>query len=266
MVKIKAKKRFGQNFLKDSLVLDKIVEAMPKNDNMIVEIGPGLGDLTQKMLKYKSVTAYEVDEELYEILQQKFADSIKSKRLDLILSDVLDIWQQNSSLYNGKYELIANLPYYIATNIILRALDDDNCNEIIVMVQKEVAMKFSALVGQKEYSALGVITDLHSDKSVILFDVSPQSFDPIPKVTSSVLYIKKNKKRVDDSFKDFLKIAFLQPRKKLIGNLNKKFDKELLKDIFDSLGISHNMRPHQIDSLLYHHIYTKVKNGRETTR
>jgi 16S rRNA (adenine1518-N6/adenine1519-N6)-dimethyltransferase len=263
MVEIKAKKRFGQNFLKDSLVLDKIIEAMPNNQNMVVEIGPGLGDLTQKMLKYKSVTAYEVDVDLYNILQKKFANSINSSKLNLILSDVLDIWEEKNSLYDGKYELIANLPYYIATNIILKALDDNNCNHILVMVQKEVALKFSSLVGQKDFSALGVIADTLSFESKILFDVPPESFDPAPKVMSSILYIKKNQKKVDRSFKDFLRIGFSQPRKKLIKNLSAKYDKDLLESIFDTLNIDQNKRPHQIDSLLYHHIYEKVNNGRD---
>lgn len=111
MEKVKAKKQFGQNFLKDESILNKIIEAMPKNNNHIVEIGPGLGDLTQKMLKYKDMTAYEIDRDLLAILRSKFANEIQSQRLELIHTDVLDIWKQNRTLYQGKYDLIANLPY-----------------------------------------------------------------------------------------------------------------------------------------------------------
>ncbi|PKN14786.1 MAG: 16S rRNA (adenine(1518)-N(6)/adenine(1519)-N(6))-dimethyltransferase, partial [Deltaproteobacteria bacterium HGW-Deltaproteobacteria-24] len=150
MEKIKAKKQFGQNFLKDDSILNKIIEAMPNNNNRIVEIGPGLGDLTQRMLKYKDMTAYEIDSDLLSILRSKFANEIQSQKLELIHTDVLDIWKQKKTLYKDKYDLIANLPYYVATNIILQAIEDDNCENIIVMIQKEVAQKFAAHEGEKE--------------------------------------------------------------------------------------------------------------------
>ena len=123
---IKAKKKYGQNFLKDESVLLKIIESMPKNNNKIVEIGPGLGDLTKKLVKYKDVRAYEVDRDLYSILRVEFINEIGSGRLDLVLTDVLEVWNEHSSLYEEKYDLIANLPYYIAANIILNGLSDDN--------------------------------------------------------------------------------------------------------------------------------------------
>ena len=88
---MEAKKKYGQNFLKDTSVLDKIVEAMPKN-NHIVEVGPGLGDLTKYLVKYKEVNAYEVDIDLYEILQKKFVEEIVSSKLELINTDVLKVW------------------------------------------------------------------------------------------------------------------------------------------------------------------------------
>ncbi len=125
---------------------------MPNNNNHIVEIGPGLGDLTQNLVKYKDTTAYEVDTDLISILKSKFAIEIESENLKLLHTDVLEAWDRQGSLHNCKYDLIANLPYYIATNIILRAFEDINCQNIIVMIQKEVALKFSAKAGAKEYS------------------------------------------------------------------------------------------------------------------
>ena len=83
MEKVKAKKEFGQNFLKDSSILDKIIQSMPHNNNHIVEIGPGLGDLTKNLVKYKDVTAYEVDTDLIGILKSKFANEIESKKFTL---------------------------------------------------------------------------------------------------------------------------------------------------------------------------------------
>ena len=192
MEKVKAKKQYGQNFLKDTTILDKIIQSMPNNNNYVVEIGPGLGDLTKNLVKYKDMTAYEVDTDLIGILKSKFAIEIEEGRLKLIHADVLEAWDKQKTLYDGKYDLIANLPYYIATNIILRAFEDRACENIIVMVQKEVAEKFTAKVNDKEFSSLGIITDLMSIEARILFDVPPESFDPAPKVMSSILYIKKD--------------------------------------------------------------------------
>ncbi|MFV7789374.1 16S rRNA (adenine(1518)-N(6)/adenine(1519)-N(6))-dimethyltransferase RsmA [Aliarcobacter lanthieri] len=263
MERIKAKKQYGQNFLKDSSILNKIIESMPHNDNHIVEIGPGLGDLTKNLVKYKDVTAYEVDTDLIGILKSKFAINLDKGNLEIIHADVLDAWDKQKTLYNGNYDLIANLPYYIATNIILKAFEDSFCENIIVMVQKEVALKFTANVNDKEYSSLGIITELLSNDSRILFDVPPEAFDPIPKVISSILYIKKDlSKKIDKDFNRFLKACFIQPRKKLSKNLSTLLDKNQILELFKELEIDDNLRPHEVCSSLYSQMYTKVKNGR----
>ena len=266
MINIKAKKKFGQNFLKDKSILFKIIESMPKNDNHLVEIGPGLGDLTEKLVKCKDVTAYEVDRDLYAILRAEFITEITSGRLEIFLGDVLEQWAIGSSLYNSKYDLIANLPYYIATNIILKALDDDNCENIIVMVQKEVANKFVASAGDKDFSSLGVITKLVAKNRGTIITVPPECFSPPPKVDSAVIHIQKDMdKKIDAEFKKFLKLCFSQPRKKLIKNISNKFDKILLEDIFYKLEISNNIRPHELDASLYSLLYKGINNGRKYT-
>ncbi|MFW2580900.1 16S rRNA (adenine(1518)-N(6)/adenine(1519)-N(6))-dimethyltransferase RsmA [Aliarcobacter butzleri] len=263
MEKVKAKKQYGQNFLKDSTILDKIIQSMPNNNNHIVEIGPGLGDLTKNLVKYKDLTAYEVDTDLIGILKSKFAIEIEKGNLKLIHTDVLEAWDKLKNLHDGKYDLIANLPYYIATNIILRAFEDELCEHIIVMVQKEVAEKFTAKTNDKEYSSLGIITELISINSKILFDVPAEAFDPPPKVTSSILYIKKDmSKNLDKDFNKFLKACFIQPRKKLSKNLTTIFDKNIIFEIYKELNINDNVRPHEVSSSLYSQMYTKVKNGR----
>jgi 16S rRNA (adenine1518-N6/adenine1519-N6)-dimethyltransferase len=254
---VEAKKRYGQNFLKDTSVLNKIIEAMPKTDNVVVEIGPGLGDLTKLLVKYKDVIAYEVDKDLYNILNKNFVKQIQDSKLNIINIDVFEAWRE--SLYYGKYDLIANLPYYIATNIILKAIDDTNCENILVMVQKEVAQKFASKVGEKSYSSLGVICDLVSHETKKLFDVPPEAFEPAPKVYSSILYIRKNKRVISNGFKNFLKIAFLQPRKMLLKNLSSRYDKELLKNIFDTLKISTSLRPHELEASLYNLLYERIE-------
>lgn len=263
MEKVKAKKQYGQNFLKDTTILDKIIQSMPMNNNYVVEIGPGLGDLTKNLVKYKDLTAYEVDTDLIGILKSKFAIEIEKGNLKLIHTDVLEAWDKLKNLHDGKYDLIANLPYYIATNIILRAFEDELCEHIIVMVQKEVAEKFTAKTNDKEYSSLGIITELISINSKILFDVPAEAFDPPPKVTSSILYIKKDmSKSLDKDFNKFLKACFIQPRKKLSKNLTTIFDKNIIFEIYKELNINDNVRPHEVSSSLYSQMYTKVKNGR----
>ncbi len=263
MEKVKAKKQYGQNFLKDSTILDKIIQSMPNNNNHIVEIGPGLGDLTKNLVKYKDLTAYEVDTDLIGILKSKFAIEIEEGRLKLIHTDVLEAWDKLKNLHDGKYDLIANLPYYIATNIILRAFEDELCEHIIVMVQKEVAEKFTAKVNDKDYSSLGIITELISVNSRILFDVPPESFDPPPKIISSILYIKKDMdKHLDKDFNKFLKACFVQPRKKLSKNLTSVVDKNTISKIYEELNIDDNVRPHEVSSSLYSQMHTRVKDGR----
>ena len=263
MEKVKAKKQYGQNFLKDTTILDKIIQSMPNNNNYVVEIGPGLGDLTKNLVKYKDMTAYEVDTDLIGILKSKFAIEIKEEKLKLIHTDVLVAWDKQKTLHDGKYDLIANLPYYIATNIILRAFEDKNCEHIIVMVQKEVAEKFTAKVNDKDYSSLGIITELISVDSRILFDVPPESFDPPPKIISSILYIKKDMdKCLDKDFNKFLKACFVQPRKKLSKNLTSVIDKNTISKIYEELEINDNVRPHEVSSSLYSQMHTRVKDGR----
>ena len=263
MEKVKAKKQYGQNFLKDTTILDKIIQSMPNNNNYMVEIGPGLGDLTKNLVKYKDMTAYEVDADLIGILKSKFAIEIKEEKLKLIHTDVLVAWDKQKTLHDGKYDLIANLPYYIATNIILRAFEDKNCEHIIVMVQKEVAEKFTAKVNDKDYSSLGIITELISVDSRILFDVPPESFDPPPKIISSILYIKKDMdKYLDKDFNKFLKACFVQPRKKLSKNLTSVIDKNTISKIYEELSINDNVRPHEVSSSLYSQMHTRVKDGR----
>jgi 16S rRNA (adenine1518-N6/adenine1519-N6)-dimethyltransferase len=266
MTDIKAKKRFGQNFLKDELILLKIIESMPSNSNHIVEIGPGLGDLTKKLVKCKDVTAYEVDRGLYTILQTKFIEETKSNHLTLLLGNVLDKWDFDRSLYSSKYDLVANLPYYIATNIILKALEDINCEHIIVMVQKEVANKFVASAGDKNFSSLGVITKLLTKEAKIVATVLPQSFNPPPKVDSAIVYIKKDtNKRIEKGFKKFLKLCFAQPRKKLSKNLSNNFNKFLIENIFNKLEIKQTIRPHEVEASLYSHIYKEIQNEKQQT-
>ncbi len=256
MENVVAKKQFGQNFLKDDGVLHKIIQSMPKNNNKIVEIGPGLGDLTKYLVDIKSVEAFEVDTDLCQYLNKTFEKEINTKRFTLNCGDVLEAWK--SELVDYEYDMVANLPYYIATNIILKALADTNCKNIMVMVQLEVAQKFAALVGEKVFSSLGVITQSVGEASIVV-KVPPESFDPAPKVDSAVLFIQKSSNRDDKGFEEFLKLSFTQPRKTFAKNLSSEYDKSLVLEILENLELKPTIRPHEISTPLYQQIYKKLQ-------
>lgn len=267
---IRAKKKFGQNFLKDSVVLDKIIQAIPKeifSDKYcdLVEIGAGLGDLTKKLLEISKVKSYEIDEDLFIVLNQTFKKEIDEKKLVLTFGDALQIWDEISQ---RKFFLVANLPYYVATNIMLKAMDDENCLGFIVMIQREVADKFC---GDNGSNSLSLIVDLNGSFK-ILFDVLPSSFEPEPKVMSSVVKFNKFdkfgelEKKEYEIYKEFLRLCFLAPRKMLFKNLSTKFDKTLLKECFETLNLESNLRSHQLNNTLLIKIfnYLKVRNGKKS--
>lgn len=267
---IKAKKEFGQNFLKDGAVLDKIIQAIPENTANIVEIGPGLGDLTRRLFKFEKLSSYEIDRDLFEILSSEFASEISSGKFTLHLGDALSIWDERG-LSDSDYFLVANLPYYVATKMILKAIDDEKCSGFVVMIQKEVAQKFCANAGDKEFSALAILARLRG-RCELLFDVSASSFEPPPKVTSSVIKALKSEKskfassREYEEFKEFLRVSFVAPRKTLLKNLSTKFDKTTLELIFDKLQISKTIRGHELDITLFLNIFKNLRmnNGRES--
>jgi len=254
-----ASKKFGQNFLKNDIYLHKIIQAMPEDDLKVAEIGPGLGDLTKELVKARNVTAFEVDKRLCEHLNSEFEEPIRHGNFELRCGDVLERWE-SGSLLDEPYHLVANLPYYIATNIILKAFKDEHCRSVLVMVQKEVAVKFAAVAGQKEFSALSVLASTVG-KATLCFEVEREAFVPPPNVTSAVLLIEKRQSFDDGKFEAFLKIAFAQPRKKLSKNLTAAFSKELVDATFAKLELSSNMRPHEAGTSIYHHLYNELKDN-----
>jgi len=275
---IKAKKMFGQNFLKDSSVLHQIIQSMPEDSpNALVEIGPGLGDLTQWLLQKRGVVAYEVDTDLCAYLNERFAKERKTEQFVLHQGDVLARWEKQETLATKPYDLVANLPYYIATAIILRALRDTQCQSLRVMVQKEVAQKFAAAPKEKHFGALGILVQLLGHVEV-LFDVPPHAFEPPPKVTSSVLWIQKRREYVGgehgvfkneaqrDAFERYLRMAFSAPRKRWLKNMTLGFEKTLLASLLEEQALSLNSRPHEIDTATHHHLFKQLTKVNDYVR
>lgn len=265
---IEAKKKFGQNFLKDTTVVNKIIQSMPRNERKLVEIGPGLGDLTQELLKVKPLIAYEVDEDLCVYLRQKYATKIDESELTLVQTDVLKQFEKGT-LCEEPYDLVANLPYYIATTIILEALEDSHCKSMTVMIQKEVAEKFAALPKTKEFTSLAILAQ-SIGTAAILFDVSPESFEPQPKVVSSILKIDKQQEFVEgkfsglfesneqlQKFKKYLRCSFQSPRKTWLKNISSEFEKACVETVMREQNLPATIRPHEI-SVLSHHLLFKT--------
>ncbi|MCX2683515.1 16S rRNA (adenine(1518)-N(6)/adenine(1519)-N(6))-dimethyltransferase RsmA [Campylobacter sp. MIT 21-1685] len=254
---MKAKKHYGQNFLCDKNIIQQIIQAIPKNIKNIVEIGPGLGDLTQELLKISPVKAYELDDELIIFLQKKFQKELECEKFNLIHQDANKVL----SFDTKKYFLVANLPYYIASRLILKALEDENCLGLVVMVQKEMAIKFCAKSGENEFSALGILSAMICTRK-ILFDVSPLCFKPQPKVLSSVIKLIKKREFKEfcniETFKQFLKECFKSPRKQLLSNLKAK--KEKIVPFFQKQNIQKNIRPHELCVDSYLQIYKLLKD------
>lgn len=256
---VKAKKHFGQNFLIDEDVKHKIIQAMPSQTRQVLEIGPGLGDLTAKLLEKRSVVAFEIDRDLIPRLETRFAQAIERKQFALIEGDIMERWT-TASLWDSPYDLVANLPYYIATPIILKALDDPMCQTILVMVQKEVGEKFCAASGSKEFCSLSVLAQTVGEAK-LLFDIPPTAFNPPPKVTSAVIKITKNgSSPASDAMKGFLHAAFAQPRKTLAKNLSTRYPKALIEKIMGEANLCATIRPHELTTPLFYKIFAALNH------
>jgi 16S rRNA (adenine1518-N6/adenine1519-N6)-dimethyltransferase len=238
------KKKFGQNFLKNKDLLKKISELRNFDNKLVIEIGPGKGALTEYLLKKqpKKLIAIERDEELKPFLlniQKKY-----SVNFEIIFQDALKY--EYSKIKGEKIFLVANLPYHIATTLVIKWLKYiENFESIIIMVQREVAERLSAKVSTKFYGRTSILVQLHLDVKKI-FDVSPENFHPKPKVNSSVIELspKSNFNFNYEKVDELLKICFAQRRKKLKNNLNKISHSNLEKII--KSGIDLDLRPQDI--------------------
>ncbi|MEI7424890.1 MAG: 16S rRNA (adenine(1518)-N(6)/adenine(1519)-N(6))-dimethyltransferase RsmA [Candidatus Staskawiczbacteria bacterium] len=231
-------KGLGQNFLIDKNVLRKIIEASNiKNDETILEVGPGLGVLTKELaLKAGEVVAVEKDETMIKVLEETLKDF---KNIKVINDDILKI--EPETFLPKKYKVVANIPYYLTSPLIRKFLEYKyQPEEIILMLQKEVAQRICSKVG--DMNLLAVSVQFYADAKIVSY-VSKNCFWPAPKIDSAIIKItphNKNNILPDDFFK-IVKAGFSQPRKQLGSNLSKvleikkeKINEWLLKNNINS--------------------------------
>lgn len=245
-------KKFGQNFLIDSHVLDKIITAADiKDDDMILEIGPGIGTLTQ-LLAYnaRKVVSVEIDNNLIPILEYtlKDYDNVRIINEDILKLDIAKLVREENN--NGPIKVVANLPYYITTPIIMGLFEKHvPIESITVMIQKEVADRMSAGPGTKNYGALSLAVQYYSEP-YLAANVPPNCFMPRPDVSSAVirLTLVKDKVRVsnEETLFKLIKAAFAQRRKTFMNCLKNSDSFDLSKDewetVFYKAGLPLNIR------------------------
>ena len=270
MYNIRAKKKYGQNFLVDENILDSIVTgAGISNNDIVIEIGPGLGNLTEKLLeKAKLVIAFEIDEDMCNILRDRFEGNCKFVLLnqDVLKANIDDILNKYSKEYS-QVKLVANLPYYITTPIMFKIFENTSfISSMTIMVQKEVADRIVATPKGKDYGVLTVTTKFYGE-AVKLLDVPNSSFIPAPNVTSSVVNINVVQKydvKNREVFFKLVKAAFSQRRKKIINSLenSKAFDvsKEKLQSIIKDNNVNENARAEEIDIQTYVDIANELQD------
>ena len=261
---IKAKKSLGQNFLIDENILEKLVSVCKIENKNILEVGPGTGNLTKYILKRKpaTLTVIEKDKKLSEILIKNFDNKIK-----IINSDILDLnaYEFNQ---NNKLTVFGNLPYNISTEIIcnwvINLKKEVWFNELVLMFQKEVADRIIAKENTSQFGRLAVLINWRLNIKKV-FDISPNSFSPRPKIDSTVLYFTP--KNIFQKFKNSKNIeivtrTFFNQRRKMIKNPLKQLFKNP-KEISDKLKIDLNLRPQNLSLLQFYeiiHEYEKLRS------
>ena len=247
----KFSKSLGQNFLIDDNVIDKIIDgARVKEGDKVIEVGPGIGTLTREMAKRaEKVVAVEIDKNLIPILKETLADFDNTEVVneDILKVDINKLVDEKLS--GGPVKLIANLPYYITTPIVMKFLEEDiPVTDIVVMVQKEVADRINAVPSTKDYGALSVAVQYYCDTEIVA-KAPRHMFIPQPKVDSTVigLHIREEKKYKADNEQLFfktVKAAFGQRRKTLLNSLSSMgvLDKAKIKEVLAEAGIDEKRR------------------------
>ena len=260
---IKAKKSLGQNFLIDKIILEKIVNSAPINDKIILEIGPGTGNLTSFILKNnpKKVFVVEKDNELAINLKDTFKD-----QLTIINDDILNI--DENSLSNEKVTVFGNLPYNISTEILSRWITNLKENfwfdHLVLMFQKEVADRIISKFNTSTYGRLSILSNWKLNIKKIC-DIKPDSFSPKPKIESSLLFFtpKENFYKIKNpkNLEKLTRVFFSHRRKMLKKPFNQLFNGD--QRVLDKFKINLNLRPQNLDFETYYKLtceYEKLRS------
>lgn len=253
MTQFRAKKRLGQNFLTDRRILEAIVEAAElKPEDRVLEIGPGQGVLTRELARQAGqVVAVELDRDLQPLLDPLLAEF---PNLQLVWGDFLKVSWETLGLPETGTKVVANIPYYITTPILLKLLHEEELStkpfselsgrvsDILLMVQAEVADRLCAAPGNKDYGSITVLVQYAATVSTVV-KVPRSAFKPAPNVESKVIRIRPRTEpavQVDNPrvFFRLVRGAFNQRRKTLMNALSMAFDKERLRQAEASTGIS----------------------------
>ncbi|TDV24473.1 dimethyladenosine transferase [Mycoplasmopsis mustelae] len=239
---IYAKKKFGQNFLNDPNIINKIINLTVESQNHIIEIGPGRGALTKKLVKLnKQIDAYEIDSDMVNILNKEIQQSnFNLFTQDFLLANLTSI---------PKSTIIANIPYYITTDILFKIFDNlEKFDKAILMVQKEVAQRICATYKTKEYSKLSVSCQFLAEVK-IEFIVPASCFSPMPKVDSAIISLKFKENMSSNlwkQYKDFFKLCFQNRRKKLLTSLKTVYKENQIFVAFNRLSKDENLRVQEL--------------------
>lgn len=264
----KFSKSLGQNFLIDDSVLTDIVDGASVDDkDFIIEIGPGVGTLTAKLLmKAKKVTSIELDNDLIPILQEELGEH---ENFDLIHNDALKVDFNSLIGDEPSVKLVANLPYYVTTPIIVKLLKDGyNFKSLTIMIQKEVAERINAEPNCKEYGALSVLVQYYCNTSIVR-RVAPSCFIPRPKVESIVIRLDRlESPRVnvkDETLMFALVRAGFNMRRKTLWNATKAFNlsKEKLEEAFEKSGIDPKRRAETLSIEEFAHLSDCIYDAKQ---
>ncbi len=248
--KLKLKKSLGQNFLTDKTIIEKIITTADIDaQTSVIEIGPGAGALTENILEASNnVVAIEIDQRFVPMLKEKFS----SDSLLIINEDFLKTSPEElkKHLKNNKIKVVANLPYYITTPIITKILlTMPYVDEVLIMVQKEVAERITASAKTKKYNSLSVFCQTISDVKYE-FTVTKEAFKPVPKVDSAIISFKRKEFPIEiNEFDPFIRNCFKQKRKTILNNLcaNYPYSKLDILEFLEVSGYKENIRSEEID-------------------
>ena len=242
-----ALKKYGQNFLIDDNILNIIAGSLDNEHGAVIEIGPGLGSLTRKLVKrFDKVLAYEIDPKMIQVL----TDTIDPKNFKIIGGDFLkaNVEKDIKEYFNqDNIYVIANLPYYITTPILLKILEEvPSIKKLTIMIQKEVASRFLGKPNTKDYNSLSVLIQTYMNVSKVT-DVSSNCFYPAPLVDSTVIKLERKEKldyeiKNEKEFQKINRMLFRQRRKTIVNNLKDGFSKEVIIDALNKLNIKETER------------------------